>query len=69
MFTAPWLIISLEDNFDTYGPISLELFKDEEPISTSRAVYHRFVGKKGITKSAANNLTKVSIFSSLNNLF
>ena len=60
MFVAPFIIRSLLKNFTSKGPISLELYPDEDPINTSTIVYKKYLNEIYIDVDNADQATKVT---------
>lgn len=59
MYSAPSLISSLLENFNTSGPASLHLYPDEEPTTTATTTYDYYLGGIHITKDDSDNLTRM----------
>ncbi|XP_018016575.1 cholinesterase 1 [Hyalella azteca] len=58
LFYLPHFIQSLEENFETNGPISLMLYPDEDPVNTAYTVYDYYIDGN-ITSDQADNLTRL----------
>ncbi|CAL4157831.1 unnamed protein product [Meganyctiphanes norvegica] len=57
MFLIPRSIEDLMNNFTEYGPISLMLYEDEEPLDTTNKVYDFYLGGHDITEEKFYSLT------------
>ncbi|KAK4306806.1 hypothetical protein Pmani_021392 [Petrolisthes manimaculis] len=60
MYTVPNMIDNLVANFSVNGPMSLQLYDDEDPINTANTVYDYYhLGDLNITKEDCDNLTRL----------
>ncbi|KAK3873204.1 hypothetical protein Pcinc_021773 [Petrolisthes cinctipes] len=60
LYTIPRVIDDLTANFSVNGPVSLELYEDEDPINTATAAYeYYYLGDLNITKEDSDNFTRI----------
>ncbi|KAK3857668.1 hypothetical protein Pcinc_036090 [Petrolisthes cinctipes] len=60
MYTMPNMMDNLVGNFSVNGPMSLQLYEDEDPINTANTVYEYYhLGDLNITKEDSDNLTRL----------
>ncbi|KAK4306813.1 hypothetical protein Pmani_021398 [Petrolisthes manimaculis] len=60
MYAASKVLEDLVGNFSVNGPVSLELYDDEDPINTANTVYQYYhLGDLNITKEDCDNLTRM----------
>ncbi|KAK7081095.1 Carboxylesterase 5A [Halocaridina rubra] len=58
-YAVPGLLENLAANFTVLGPITLELYNDEDPVNTATAVYDYYNGGTNFSKENCDNLTKM----------
>ncbi|CAL4086457.1 unnamed protein product, partial [Meganyctiphanes norvegica] len=59
MYTLPFIIDSLHNNFSRNAPISLHLFEDEEPVDTANEVYNFYLENGRVTFDNAYKFTQL----------